>query len=126
MVRKFFKDSAIYGLGIILSKGLTVLMLPIYTAYLSKTQVGVLDLLLGVMAVLSMLIGLDMSNALVREYGEPGKLEPQASGRKITKRCRNYRGETCGMAAGSCAFRNSLSIRPAALSVVKNVKIFPR
>ena len=71
MVRKFFKDSAIYGLGIILSKGLTVLMLPIYTAYLSKTQVGVLDLLLGVMAVLSMLIGLDMSNALAREYGEP-------------------------------------------------------
>ncbi len=75
MVRKFFKDSAIYGLAIILSKGLTVLMLPIYTAYLSKTQVGVLDLLLGVMAVLSMLIGLDMSNALAREYGEPGELE---------------------------------------------------
>lgn len=75
MVRKFFKDSAIYGLATILSKGLTVLMLPIYTAFLSKTQLGVLDLLLGVIAVLSMVIGLDMGNALAREYGEPGELE---------------------------------------------------
>lgn len=70
MVRRFFKDSVLYGFATILSKGLTVLMVPIYTAFLSKPQLGLLDLLLGVMAVLSMMIGLDISNALAREYGE--------------------------------------------------------
>jgi O-antigen/teichoic acid export membrane protein len=75
MVRRFFKDSALYGFATILSKGLTVLMVPIYTAFLSKTQLGLLDLLLGAMAVLSMIIGLDISNALAREYGESGDYE---------------------------------------------------
>ena len=75
MVRRFFKDSAIYGIATILSKGVTVLMVPIYTAFLSKTQLGLLDLLLGGTAVLSMIIGLDISNALAREYGETGALD---------------------------------------------------
>jgi O-antigen/teichoic acid export membrane protein len=70
MVKKFFKDSALYGVATILSKGLTVLMVPIYTAYLTKQQIGLLDLMLGAISVISLVIGLDISNALAREYGE--------------------------------------------------------
>ena len=58
-----------------MSKGLTVLMVPIYTAFLTKSQLGLLELLLGAMSLLSLLLGLDISNALAREYGEGGNQE---------------------------------------------------
>ena len=70
MVGRFFKDSALYGLATILAKGLTVLLVPVYTACLAAGEIGLLDLLLGAVAVLSLLIGLDMSNGLAREYAE--------------------------------------------------------
>ena len=70
MIRAFFRDSALYGIATILSKGLAVLMVPIYTAYLSQTQMGALELILGATSILSLVIGLDISNALAREYGE--------------------------------------------------------
>lgn len=70
LVRKFLRDSGIYGVAMILSKGLTILLVPVYTALLTKAEVGMLDLLLGGVAIASLLIGLDISNALAREYGD--------------------------------------------------------
>ena len=75
MVGRFFKDSALYGLATILAKGLTVLLVPVYTACLAAGEIGLLDLLLGAVAVLSLLIGLDMSNGLAREYAETADAE---------------------------------------------------
>lgn len=69
MVRRFFRDSGIYGLAVILSKGATILLVPVYAAYLSPPEMGLLELLLGGIAILSMLIGLDLTNALALEYG---------------------------------------------------------
>ncbi len=69
MVRRFFKDSAFYGVATILSKGMTILMVPIYTAYLKEAEIGLLDLLLGGVAMMTLFVGLDISNALAREYG---------------------------------------------------------
>jgi O-antigen/teichoic acid export membrane protein len=75
MVRRFFRDSALYGVATVLSKGLTVLMVPVYTAFMSRSQIGLLELLLGGIAVLSLIVGLDISNALALEYGRAKEAE---------------------------------------------------
>ncbi len=70
LVQRFFRDSGIYGLAMILTKGLTILLVPVYTALLTKAEMGMLDLLLGWTAIGTLLVGFDISNALAREYGE--------------------------------------------------------
>jgi O-antigen/teichoic acid export membrane protein len=96
MVGRFFRDSALYGVATVLAKGLTVLLVPVYTAYMSRGEIGLLDLLLGAMAVLTLLVGLDMSNGLAREYADTRDAELRC---RYSSTCLWFTAVVFGMAA---------------------------
>lgn len=55
-----------YGLGLALMKGVSLLMLPVITRYLSPTEYGILDVLLTWMNVLGIILGFGMADILYR------------------------------------------------------------
>lgn len=55
-----------YTLGLLLMKGVSLLMLPVITHYLSPTEYGMLDALLTWLNVLGIILGLGLSEALYR------------------------------------------------------------
>lgn len=55
-----------YALGLLLMKGISLLMLPVITRYLSPAEYGVLDALLTWLNVLGIILGLGLTEALYR------------------------------------------------------------
>jgi O-antigen/teichoic acid export membrane protein len=89
----------LYGVATVLAKGLTVLLVPVYTAYMSREEIGLLDLLLGAMAVLTLVVGLDMSNGLAREYADTRDV---ALRRRYSSTCLWFTAAAFGWAAVVC------------------------
>jgi len=67
-VKDLIKHSAIYGLGQVLSKGASFLLLPIYTRYLTPADYGVMAILDFVATILSILVGAGMAQAVTRYH----------------------------------------------------------
>src|SRR6266852_401593 len=67
-LRRLGKHSVIYGLGGLVSRVLAVLLLPLYTRYLSKGDYGEVETLIAAMAVLTILLRFGISNAFFRFY----------------------------------------------------------
>ena len=61
MLRSFIKDSAIYAIPQIFSKGINLILLPLYTRILSPNEYGSLDLLLIFAAIINVTIALEVS-----------------------------------------------------------------
>lgn len=70
MLRAFFKDSAIYGIGGILARAVSLLLLPFYTRVLSPTDYGVVDLLVTFGALVNLTVALEISQGLARYVPE--------------------------------------------------------
>lgn len=70
MIKVFLKDSFLYTLSNILTKGIGFLMLPIYTSFFSPKEFGVLDMLLITGNILSIIIGLEIHQAVARFFPE--------------------------------------------------------
>lgn len=70
MIKTVLKDSLVYGLASILSKGLAILLLPIYTRVMTVDDFGAFDLLstLGVLG--NLIIALEISQGLARYWVE--------------------------------------------------------
>lgn len=68
MIKKFFKDSFIYTLPTILSRGLSIFLVPLYTRILNPSDYGVLDLLAVFGSLITLTIALEISQALARFY----------------------------------------------------------
>ena len=66
MLHRFFKDSTIYVVPVVLSRGIGLLLLPVYTRYLSPTEYGVLEILGIAYALLNLLLPLEISQAVAR------------------------------------------------------------
>ena len=64
------KHSSIYGLGQIISRFASVLILPLYTHYLSPADYGVIAILDLTTMILAMMIGAGMSQAVTRYHFE--------------------------------------------------------
>jgi O-antigen/teichoic acid export membrane protein len=60
------RHSVVYGLGSIASKLVSIVLLPLYTRYLSRADYGRVELSLTVVIVLSILVQLGLTNALFR------------------------------------------------------------
>ncbi|MGL5006711.1 MAG: lipopolysaccharide biosynthesis protein [Plesiomonas sp.] len=58
-----------YGLGLILMKGISLLMLPVFTHYLSTAEFGQLEVLLALINIGTLLLGLGLVDALYRFAG---------------------------------------------------------
>jgi len=62
------KHTIIYGVGILLGKTVSFIMLPIYTHYLTPADYGVLELLAGITDVISIIIGAGLTSTVMRFY----------------------------------------------------------
>lgn len=70
MLKAALRDSLIYGLASILSKGLMIFLLPLYTRVLSPGDFGAFDLLITLGALANLSIALEVSQGLARYWGD--------------------------------------------------------
>ncbi len=74
-LKELFRHSAIYGLGSIVARILGVLLLPLYTRYLSPSDYGLIETLVALSAVLTALVAQAMKSAFFRFYFDSAELE---------------------------------------------------
>src|SRR5205809_4020445 len=67
-IRRLAKHSAIYGLGGIVSRVLAVILLPLYTSYLTGRDYGRVETLIAFTAILVTLLRMGISSAFFRFY----------------------------------------------------------
>jgi O-antigen/teichoic acid export membrane protein len=67
-LKELLRHSAIYGLGSIVARILAVLLLPLYTRYLSPGDYGLIETLIALSAVLTALVAQAMKSAFFRFY----------------------------------------------------------
>lgn len=75
MLKLFFKDSAIYAIPSIISRGMSLFLVPLYTRVLSPSDYGSLDLLMVFAGIVNLTIALEVSQGLARFYTEEKILE---------------------------------------------------
>lgn len=68
MIKTFFKNSFIYTIGTILTRGIGIILVPIYTRYLTPSEYGVIDLFMILTSIISLTIALEIHQAVVRFY----------------------------------------------------------
>jgi len=66
MLRRFLRDSAIYGLAGILVRSVSLLLVPVYTRILSPTDYGIVDLVTVFTAFVGVTVALEIAQALAR------------------------------------------------------------
>jgi len=67
--KNLLNQSALYGLSIFLMKGISLIMLPIYTSYLQPTDYGRLEVLVVFSNIVSIILGFGLVEALYRFVG---------------------------------------------------------
>ena len=67
-MRRLGKHSAVYGLGGIVSRVIAVFLLPVYTRYLDREDLGAVGLVVALSAVLVTILRLGISSAFFRFY----------------------------------------------------------
>ncbi len=67
-LRRLTRHSAIYGIGGLVSRVIAVLLLPIYTRYLSPDDYGRIETLLALTTILGLLLRAGMTSAFFRFY----------------------------------------------------------
>src|SRR5512132_1286836 len=67
-LKELFRHSAIYGVGSIIARVLGVLLLPLYTRYLSPSDYGLIETLVALAAVLTALVVQGMKSAFFSFY----------------------------------------------------------
>ncbi len=68
MLRAFLKDSAIYSVPTLVSRGLALLLIPLYTRVLTPGDYGSLDLFTVFAGIINLTIALEVSQAVARFY----------------------------------------------------------
>lgn len=70
MVRQFFKDSVIYGLAALLARGISILLLPLYTHALNPSEFGIVDFIAILTNLVLLTVALEISQGLARALGD--------------------------------------------------------
>lgn len=71
-IRSVGKHTLVYGLGTVISKLASFVMLPIYTTHLTPTDYGTLELLTMTIEVIATLAGVGLASSVFRFYAESG------------------------------------------------------
>jgi O-antigen/teichoic acid export membrane protein len=74
-LKELLRHSAIYGLGSIVARVVAVLLLPLYTRYLSPSDYGLIETLIALSAVLTALVAQAMKSAFFRFYFDSAEPE---------------------------------------------------
>jgi O-antigen/teichoic acid export membrane protein len=72
------RHSAVYGLGSLVSRFIAVLLLPVYTRYLSPADYGLIETLIALSAILTVLLAAGVKSAFFRFYFD----EPDEAGKR--------------------------------------------
>lgn len=72
MLRRFLKDSAVYGASTILSRAVTLLLIPFYTRFLTKQDIGAIELLTVTGTLVLLVVGLEITQAVARQVALAG------------------------------------------------------
>ncbi len=72
--KKLFSNTLILGIGTFSSKVLTILLMPLYTSFLTNGEYGIVDLLVQAANLLIPLVSLGMNNAVLR-FGMDGETD---------------------------------------------------
>ena len=70
MLKQFFKDSFVYGLSNVISRGIAPFLLPLYTRVFSPTDYGVIDILTIVATLVNLTVALEITQGVMRHYAE--------------------------------------------------------
>lgn len=70
MLKAVLRDSLVYGLASVLSKGLAIFLLPLYTRVLSPGDYGAYDLLITLGALANLAVALEISQGLARHWAD--------------------------------------------------------
>jgi O-antigen/teichoic acid export membrane protein len=81
-LRRLGKHSAIYGFGGLVQRILAVLLLPVYTRYLTPSDYGIVETLIALTTVLVITLRLGITNAFFRFYFD----SPEATHRRLVLR----------------------------------------
>ena len=73
------KQTLIYGLGLLLGKGIGLLMLPVYTRYLTPADYGVLELIEMTLELVSIVAGAQLALGVFRFYHKAETLKEKRS-----------------------------------------------
>jgi O-antigen/teichoic acid export membrane protein len=74
-LKELLRHSAIYGLGSIVARVVAVLLLPLYTRYLTPSDYGLIETLVALSAVLTALVAQGMKSAFFRFYFDSAEPE---------------------------------------------------
>src|SRR5436305_4482732 len=74
-IKELLRHSAIYGLGSVVARIVGVLLLPLYTRYLSPGDYGLIETLVALSAVLTALVAQGMKSAFFRFYFDSAEPE---------------------------------------------------
>jgi len=66
MLRRFFRDSAIYAASTLVSRGINLLLIPVYTRFLTAKDLGIVELVTVAGSVISIVLALEISQAVAR------------------------------------------------------------
>lgn len=75
MIRAFFRDSLIYTIPAILSRGLSIILVPLYTRVLSPADYGALDMLMVFGSLANLTVALEVSQGVARFYAAEKDVE---------------------------------------------------
>jgi O-antigen/teichoic acid export membrane protein len=78
MLKAALRDSFVYGVASVLSKGLAIFLLPLYTRVLSPGDYGAYDLLITLVALANLVVALEIAQGLARYLADA----PEAAARK--------------------------------------------
>jgi O-antigen/teichoic acid export membrane protein len=70
MLRRFLKDSVVYSASTLLSRGITILLIPLYTRFLQPEEYGALDLLTVMATIINYIVALEISQGVARSYSD--------------------------------------------------------
>ena len=81
-LKRLGKHSVIYGLGGLVSRILAVLLLPLYTRYLSPSDYGKVETLIALTTVIGIVLRMGISSAFFRFYFD----SPEPAARRLVLR----------------------------------------
>lgn len=70
MLKVFLNHSIVYTLGNILSRGIGILLIPLYTRFLNPTEYGIVDLFMIIGTIINLTIAMEVTHAIARYYQE--------------------------------------------------------
>lgn len=77
MIRALWRDSIVYAAGTVLSRGIALLLLPLLTRALSRSDYGALELIITIGVLVNLVVPLEISQALARLWTERAEGVPR-------------------------------------------------